>query len=85
MTFYPGGFCMSIIYTCRHCNGTLATIAEHQVTQEMLGFDQLTTEEKRRMISFNDHGDLIVRVICESCKNTLDEHPSYYELEFFIQ
>lgn len=76
---------MSIYYTCRHCNNLLATIDEQHVTQEMLGFDQLTTEEKRRMISFNENGDLVVRIICESCKNTLDEHPSYYELEYFIQ
>lgn len=76
---------MSIIYKCRHCNGTLATISNRYVTQEMLGFDQLTTDEKRKMISFSENGDLVVRIICQSCKNSLDEHPDYYELEYFIQ
>lgn len=51
----------------------------------MLGFDQLTNEEKQEMIAYHDNGDIQVQTICESCEETLGQHPQYHELDFFIQ
>ncbi len=51
----------------------------------MLGFNQLSGQEKEEMIQYHDNGDIHVKTICESCEDTLGQHPQYHELDFFIQ
>ncbi|MBU5467402.1 anti-sigma-F factor Fin family protein [Virgibacillus sp. MSJ-26] len=76
---------MSIIYTCRHCGQQVGKLNQKIVDTTVLGFDQLTVEEKQYMIHYKDNGDIQIKTICESCENTLGEHPQYHELDFFIQ
>lgn len=76
---------MSIIYTCRHCGQQVGKLNQKIVDTTVLGFNQLTVEEKQYMIHYKDNGDIQIKTICESCENTLGEHPQYHELDFFIQ
>jgi len=55
------------------------------IDTSLLGFNQLSAEEKQEMIQYRDNGDILVRTICESCQETLGENPQYHELDFFIQ
>ena len=50
----------------------------------MLGLDQLTSSEKQKMIQYKDNGDVLIQAICENCEASLEQHPDYYELEFFL-
>lgn len=50
----------------------------------MLGLDNLTIDEKKKMINYHSNGELHIHVICESCEESLTQHPNYHELDFFI-
>lgn len=76
---------MAVIYTCRHCNQHVGKLEQKLVDTSLLGFDQLTNEEKKDMVHHKDNGDIQINTICESCEKTLGEHPHYHELDFFIQ
>jgi len=76
---------MSIIYTCRHCDQHVGKLNQSVLDTTLLGFDQLTVEEKREMIHYKNNGDIHIITICENCEDTLGEHPHYHELDFFIQ
>ncbi|MFA1822376.1 anti-sigma-F factor Fin [Virgibacillus oceani] len=76
---------MSIIYTCKHCRQEIGRLQEKVVDSSVLGFQQLTKEEKEEMIQYAENGDMIVHAICESCEESLSQHPRYHELDFFIQ
>lgn len=75
---------MSIIYKCRHCGHRIGSLEHQIVTTSMLGWDKLNTQDKQRMIQYKDNGDVHIQAICESCESSLDEHPNYYELEYFL-
>lgn len=55
------------------------------ISTSALGLDSLTMQEKERMIQYKENGDVHIQVICENCEHSLEQHPDYYELEFFIQ
>lgn len=76
---------MSIIYNCRHCGQHVGRLEQKVIDTSLLGFDQLSIEEKKDMIHYMDNGDIEIRTICEHCEHTLGEHPQYHELDFFIQ
>jgi len=76
---------LAITYTCKHCNGTIATIDEKVVDTTMLGWDQLTPKEQEAMITYETDGNITVYAICENCESTLKQHPEYHELDHFIQ
>lgn len=76
---------MAIIYKCAHCHQKIGKLENQVMDTAMLGFDQLTEKEKREMIQYRDDGNIYVQTICESCEQTLGEHPEYHELDFFIQ
>ncbi|WP_284140724.1 MULTISPECIES: anti-sigma-F factor Fin family protein [unclassified Virgibacillus] len=76
---------MAIIYTCRHCQDTVGKLAEQYVDTSLLGWDYLTIEEKKEMIHYHSNGDISIQTICESCQETLGQHPQYHELDYFIQ
>ncbi|MBY7141610.1 anti-sigma-F factor Fin family protein [Virgibacillus sp. NKC19-3] len=76
---------MAIVYKCRHCGNVIGKLEEKVVDTSLLGFDQLTTKEKREMIHYADNGDVHIQAICENCEETLGHHPHYHELDFFIQ
>ncbi|APC46756.1 anti-sigma-F factor Fin family protein [Virgibacillus halodenitrificans] len=76
---------MAVVYKCRHCGHKIGELHQHVVDTSMLGFDQLTVKEKEEMIHYQDNGDILIQAICEDCEETLGRHPSYHELDFFIQ
>lgn len=76
---------MSIIYKCRHCGHTIGSLKQHVVSTSMLGWDKLSTQDKKQMIQYMENGDVHIKAICESCEASLDEHPNYYELDYFLQ
>ncbi|WP_156289992.1 anti-sigma-F factor Fin family protein [Oceanobacillus salinisoli] len=76
---------MSIVYKCRHCGQEIGKLDNQIVDTSTLGFNQLSVKEKEEMIQYRDDGDIHVQTICESCEETLGQHPQYHELDFFIQ
>lgn len=76
---------MSIIYYCRHCHQIVGQIEQQSINISYLGLNNLTVEDQRRMIRYDKNGDMHIQTICESCEDTLGNHPEYHELDFFIQ
>lgn len=66
---------MAVNYVCRHCNMPLGRFESADVPEYRLGFQFLTAEERRRIIAYNSNGDVTVRLICDYCSQTLEEHP----------
>jgi hypothetical protein len=66
---------MAVTYICRHCNAMLGQFENAEVTEYRLGLHFLTLEERKRIIAYNSNGDVTVRVICDYCNQTLDNHP----------
>lgn len=50
----------------------------------MLGLDDLTNNEKQKIVHYQPNGELHLHVICENCEESLSQHPNYHELDFFI-
>lgn len=76
---------MSIIYKCRHCGDVIGSLMQQSHSTSELGLDALTEIEQKSMMEHKDNGDVHVKIICESCEESLEQHPNYYELEHFIQ
>jgi len=83
--YFRGGSSFVITYKCKHCNYTIATLAEKVVDTKVLGWDQLTPEEQEAMITYETDGHITVHVICENCESALNQHPEYHALDHFIQ
>lgn len=66
---------MSVKYICRHCSTVLGQIEKEDISEAQLGFHFLTPAERRDIISYNQNGDVVVKVICDYCKEALDTHP----------
>lgn len=66
---------MAVIYECRHCRTSLGRFEDGQVSEYRLGLLLLTPDERKRIIAYNSDGDVIVKVICEFCCQTLENHP----------
>src|SRR5690625_7124903 len=73
---------MSVVYLCRHYGHKIGELQKSIVDFSALGITHLTAKERRRMLHYQEDGSLQVQAICDSCKDTLDEHPEYYELDF---
>lgn len=65
---------MSIHYVCRYCNHHIGQI-EEPVTEEQLGFQSLTAEERENIISYQENGDIQANVVCEHCQETIQRQP----------
>lgn len=76
---------MAIVYRCRHCGHVIGELKQHIVSTSMLGWDELTAQEKQKMIQYKQNGDVHIISICENCEDSLHQHPDYYELEYFLQ
>ncbi|MFC7443359.1 anti-sigma-F factor Fin [Laceyella putida] len=66
---------MAIYYVCRHCGLPLGHITDGQVTESQLGFDQLTPEERKDIITNDMDGNQVVKITCESCQQVLEADP----------
>lgn len=76
---------MSIVYKCKHCEQKIGRLEKLDAYQSKLGLDILSMEDQQEMIQHQANGDVHINIICESCEETLDAHPQYHELDFFIQ
>lgn len=83
--FIRGGFCMSYVYTCRHCGHVIGILQQEINHESRLGFDQLSNQEKQDMIHYESNGEIHIQSICESCEEALGNNPHYHELDSFIQ
>ncbi|MCJ8015076.1 anti-sigma-F factor Fin family protein [Paenibacillus sp. KQZ6P-2] len=66
---------MAINYICRHCRTPLGSIDSAQVTDMQLGFHSLTPAERRDIIAYDLSGDITVKVICDYCREALEQNP----------
>lgn len=73
--FDAGGSLMSITYVCPHCKMTIGHIESRFVSEEKLGFHSLTLEERKDIITYNQKGDLVVRISCDYCQDAVSHNP----------
>lgn len=66
---------MSFRYICRCCGMKIGEVDQSQVTEVQLGLDSLTSEERQLIISQDLGGDTIVRILCDYCRDGLNQHP----------
>lgn len=76
---------MAIVYKCKHCKHIIGQLEQQIVSTSMLGWDRLSTQDKAKMIQYKENGDVHVQTICENCEDSLGQHPTYYELDYFLQ
>lgn len=76
---------MTIYYDCRHCGQRIGKLDQKEIDVSLLGFDQLTNKDLTDMIYYDQDGNMRVKSICENCQRTLEQHPNYHELDFFLQ
>ena len=62
-------------YVCRYCHTVIGQIDATQVTEQQLGFDRLTPEEREDIIINSTDGRQQVRVICETCQQMVADNP----------
>ncbi len=65
---------MSVHYICRHCRMQIGTI-EHIVGESQLGLTSLTPEEREDIITYDQNGDITLKVVCDYCKEALEHNP----------
>ncbi len=56
-----------IVYTCAHCQQFIGELDMAEMNEEKLGFDCLTSEERRDIIKFDPSGAILVAAICDEC------------------
>ncbi|PZE19204.1 anti-sigma-F factor Fin family protein [Paenibacillus xerothermodurans] len=66
---------MAVTYECRHCQSMIGRLQQQYANEDLLGFRFLTPEERQSIISYNPNGDVTVKVICDYCKEALDNNP----------
>ncbi|WP_149452707.1 anti-sigma-F factor Fin [Pasteuria penetrans] len=62
-------------YICRHCKRRLGTLVGNIFSDEQLGLDRLTAEERIDIITESAMGGCQVRVVCEDCQQALESNP----------
>lgn len=76
---------MTLHYYCRHCGVKVGSIDQNLLSSDHLGFDRLTSDERKEMISYEHNGDVHVKIICEDCQDALERNPDLHQYENFIQ
>lgn len=66
---------MAVTYVCRHCRMPLGRFENEQVPEYRHGLHFLTPDERKRIIAYDSNGDVTVKVICDYCSETLENHP----------
>lgn len=66
---------MSIKYVCRHCHTLMGELHQEVVSEALLGFQFLTPEERKDIISYNHDGGMTVSIVCDYCKEALEQNP----------
>lgn len=76
---------MAIIYKCNHCGDQVGQLDQQVVDTQTLGWNELSNQDRKEMIQYQNNGDVEIKTICEDCQESLDKNPHYHELDFFIQ
>ena len=66
---------MAIQYKCGYCGTEIGRIEHMQADAQKLGFDALTPEERKSIITYNQEGDMIVTISCDYCSEALSYNP----------
>lgn len=66
---------MAINYVCRYCKTPLGQLNQTVLSEEQLGFNTLTPEERKDIMTYDEFGNMTVHVICDYCKEAVEEHP----------
>ncbi|MGD8192538.1 anti-sigma-F factor Fin [Brevibacillus ginsengisoli] len=66
---------MSYRYECRCCGMRIGEIARSDISEDRLGFSSLTPEERQHIISKEQGGDTVIRILCDYCRDALDQNP----------
>lgn len=66
---------MKLEYICRYCRSFVGAIEQGEWSDQELGFDLLTPEEREDIITININGDRQVNVVCETCQQILEKNP----------
>lgn len=76
---------MSIQYVCRHCQHELGELPEGVDHDPRLGLQILTADERNDIITYNQTGQLVVKLTCEYCEEALRKNPELSLLGNFLQ
>ncbi|MEC2076597.1 anti-sigma-F factor Fin family protein [Metabacillus fastidiosus] len=76
---------MALHYYCRHCGVKVGSLDHVNLSSDHLGFNQLTNNERQEMISYEQNGDVHVKIICEDCQEALERNPDLHQYDNFIQ
>ncbi len=66
---------MIVNYICRHCRTQLGQLQGESLSEYRLGFHFLTPDERKDIIAYNLDGAVTVKVVCDYCKQALDQYP----------
>ncbi|WP_062107770.1 anti-sigma-F factor Fin family protein [Bacillus niameyensis] len=75
---------MIVHYYCRHCTADIGTIDSSSLTEEQLGIQTLSENEKQEMVSYGANGDIRIQTICENCQEALEENPDLHQYDYLI-
>ena len=81
---FRGGKKLPIYYYCRHCGVNIGTVDDQLYDDEQLGFQILTEEDRREMISVDASGNIHVKSICDYCYESFLQNPNNHENEYNI-
>ncbi|WP_186575710.1 anti-sigma-F factor Fin family protein [Aquibacillus kalidii] len=76
---------MAIVYSCNHCGNQIGQLEQKVIDTQSLGWKELSSDERKEMIQYQNNGDIHIKAICEDCQETLENNPHYHELDYFIQ
>lgn len=63
---------MKLLYYCHNCGDFIDELSVDELDEKKLGFDNLTLEEKRDIMKWNESGDMLyVGSICDVCYDRL--------------
>ena len=66
---------MAIIYQCRHCRHQEARIDETVVSEEALGLQILTSDERKDIMTYDSDGNMRILITCEYCQEAMERSP----------
>jgi hypothetical protein len=79
-----GGCYMTYYYFCSHCKSKIGEL-DKDINSNLLGFNNLTREEKDEMINYLPNGDIIVNSICKNCEEYVTRYALNFDYDTFIQ
>ncbi len=65
-------------YVCKFCGQILGEVSNEELKEYKLGFDFLTLNERESIITYEINGDMLVKIICEYCEETLEKNPELF-------